>query len=90
MKTTNLLVKKKSFLSQPGVSNGDEALATSFYRPSAYEGGGQSRSWLRRLIFPLTCVSVLIIAELARACTWSRNLEPNFCADQDLNPGPHD
>src|SRR6218665_1594338 len=31
-------------------------------------------------------VSVLIIAELAMGCRWSRNLQPNFCPGRNLNP----
>jgi len=34
-------------------------------------------------------VGVLIIAELARACRWSRTLDASFCPGRDLHPRPY-
>ena len=59
------------------------------FSASANEGGWPVLSLTVSSSHWQCTVSVLIIAESARRCKWSRNLEPNFSSGQDLNLWPH-
>src|SRR6218665_996941 len=52
--------------------------------------GGQSSPLLSHLLTDWCMISVLITANMARGCRWSRNLKPNFCPGRDLKSEPLD